>query len=279
MSPRSEALQARSLLFVPGDRPKRFDKAAASGADLVILDLEDAVAPEFKEQALAHVITWLSAGRRAAVRINGATSGWHTAELDALRSVDATVVLPKAESADEVAVVADRLGSAARIIALVETPCGVRAAANIAAFPAVARLALGNVDLSTELGVDPSSRAALAYARGRLVMAAAAAGLPGPIDGVTTALDSPDALASDSAYARELGFGGKLCIHPRQVPIVNEHFTPTESEFNWAERVLAAARTGDAVAVVDGKMIDRPVVTRAERVVTDYRRFMQLGGR
>ncbi|MGU3498646.1 HpcH/HpaI aldolase/citrate lyase family protein [Mycobacterium sp. C31M] len=275
MSRHSAALHARSLLFVPGDRADRFGKAVAAGADQVILDLEDAVAPAAKEQALAHVIGWLSTGGRAAVRINGVGSYRHTAELEALCAVDATLVLPKAESADAVAGVADRLCSEARIIALIETPRGIQAAHEIAAVPKVVRLALGNVDLSTELGVDPASRAALAYARGRLVMAAAAAGMSGPIDGVTTSLDSADIIA-DSAYGRELGFTGKLCIHPRQVPVVNQHFSPSESEFGWAQRVLAAARAGGAVAVVDGKMIDKPVVDRAERVVAAYQRITKI---
>jgi citrate lyase subunit beta / citryl-CoA lyase len=249
---------ARSLLFVPGDRPERFAKAEASGADVVVLDLEDAVAPSAKAEALSHVVAWLGAGHHALVRINAVGAPTHAAELAALPGV--TVMLPKTESAAQV----ESIG--APVVALLETPVGIRDADAIAAAEGVVRLALGTVDLGAELGVDPASYAAMAYSRGRLVVASAAAGLPGPIDGVTVALDDPARLDADLAVSRDLGLTAKLCIHPRQVETVNSGFAPSAEEVAWARRILDAA-AGGGVVVVDGAMVDAPVVTRARRIV------------
>ncbi|GAB3883370.1 HpcH/HpaI aldolase/citrate lyase family protein [Terrabacter terrigena] len=261
------AAYARSLLFVPGDRPDRFDKAAASGTDLVVLDLEDAVTPSNKSAALANALAWLHrTGADAAVRINGHDTTWHSAEIDALASTTATVMLPKAENPAAIAQMDDRLGGD-RIIALIETAVGIRDVHAVCSAPGVTRAALGTVDLAAELGVSPSSHAAFAYARSALVVAAAAAGLPPPIDGVTTMLKDPLSLQQDLANASELGFGAKLCVHPEQVSAVNKHFTPSTRDLEWALRVASAARGADAVAVVDGAMIDAPVVRRAASIV------------
>ena len=261
---------ARSLLFVPGDRPERFAKAEASGADLVVLDLEDAVAPDAKGAALDHVVGWLTAGHVALVRVTSVGTPTHADEVEALAGTGAVLMLPKAESAEQVADVRARSGGA-EVVALVETPVGVRDADAIAG-AGVVRLALGTIDLAAELGVDPDARDAFAYARGRLVMASAAAGLAGPVDGVTVRLDDAEALDSDLAVSRTLGFTGKLCIHPRQVAATNDAFCPSADELAWARRVLdAVAGSGGSVAVVDGTMVDAPVVTRAERLVSRAR--------
>lgn len=254
------ALRARSLLFVPGDRPDRFDKAVASGADAVILDLEDAVAPDAKVAALGHVLTWLEGGHSAVVRVNGAGTPWHAAEIEALARTDALVMVPKSDSVEDLARVHAVVGD--RIIALVETARGVQAADEVCAAPGVLRVALGNVDLARELGVDPGSHAALAYARGRLVAAAAAAGVAPPVDGVTTRVDDLDVLERDLLVTRELGFGGKLCIHPRQVAAVNDALRPSSDELGWARRITEHADAG-GVSMVDGSMVDAPVVARA----------------
>ncbi len=266
MSAQVSAAHARSLLFVPGDRPERFDKALATGSDCVIIDLEDAVAAESKRAALANAIGWLRGGGRAVVRINAFGTSWHEHEIEALASTDAIVMLPKAESPDVLGAVADRLGDM-RLIALVETALGVRDVDALASVQGVSRLALGNVDLAAELGTDPASHAALAYARGRMVMASAAARIAPPVDGVTTWLDAPERLAVDLSVARELGFGGKLCIHPRQVKAVNEALRPSEDEIAWAEKVVAASSSTSGVGVLDGLMIDPPVVSRAEGIL------------
>lgn len=257
---------ARSLLFVPGDRPERFAKAAASGADVVVLDLEDAVAPDAKADALGHVVAWLADGHEAVVRVTSVDTHTHAMQVEALAGTGAVVMLPKAESAFQVSHVRARLGGG-DVVALVETPVGVRDADAIAASGA-ARLALGTIDLAAELGVDPDSHAAFAYARGRLVVASAAAGLPGPVDGVTARLDDSAALEADLELSRTLGFTGKLCIHPRQVAPVNEAFSPTAEELAWARRVLDAVAADGGVAVVDGAMVDAPVVARAQRLVS-----------
>lgn len=261
---------ARSLLFVPGDRPERFAKAAATGADAIIIDLEDAVAPEHKPQALAHTLEWLAAGHDAVVRVNGVDTPWHEAEVDALATTSAVVMVPKSESASALATTHAALGGGDRIIALVETARGIRDADDIASAAGVIRLALGNVDLSAELGVDPASHAALAYSRGRLVIASAAAGIAPPVDGVTTALDAAEVLEADLAVTRELGFSGKLCIHPRQVAPVNAALRPSEQELAWARRILDSAVAG-GVTVVDGAMIDAPVIARANLLISRAR--------
>lgn len=256
--------EARSLLFVPGDRPERFAKAAASGADAIIIDLEDAVAPDRKPEALQHALAWLAAGEEAVVRINGDGTPWHGEEVAALAPTSAVLMVPKAHDVDRLGVLHEMVGD--RIVALVETALGIRDADLVASAPGVVRLALGNVDLAAELNVDPASHRALAYARGRLVAASAAAAIAAPVDGVTTALDAPDLLAADLNVTTELGFAGKLCIHPRQVDPVNAALRPSEDEIRWARRVLDSA-SAEGVHVLDGVMIDRPVVIRAERIV------------
>lgn len=265
----STAAHAISLLFVPGDRPDRFDKAVATGADAVIIDLEDAVAADQKTTALEHAVTWLEGGRDAIVRINAVGTKWHAVELDILAGSGATIMLPKSESQQDIEAVGRRVGG--RIISLVETARGVQNADALATATGVIRLAFGNLDLSTELGVDPASHSALAYARGRLVIASAAANIAAPIDGVTPAFDSPEGLADDLRVTRELGFGGKLCIHPRQVSQVNNVLRPTAEEVAWAEHVIASA-SGEGVNGVAGSMVDPPVIGRAESILRSAQR-------
>lgn len=260
------AAAARTLLFVPGDRPERFEKAAASGADAVVLDLEDAVAPAAKEAALANVLAWLRDGHDGIVRINGLGTPTHAAEISALAGTGAVVMMPKADSAAAIADVVARLAGEP-IVALVETAQGVRDVDQIAAALGVLRLALGTVDLAAELGVAHTSYAALAYSRGRLVVASAAAGLPGPIDGVTATIKDPELLRSDVTAAAEMGLTGKLCIHPSQVGAVNAAYAPTADEVAWAHRVVSAMADG-GVAVVDGAMVDAPVLIRARRILS-----------
>ncbi|GAA1501919.1 CoA ester lyase [Dactylosporangium maewongense] len=258
--------RATGVLFVPGGRPERFDRAAGTGAPVVI-DLEDAVAPQDKATARSAALAWLAAGNPAAVRINAIGTEWHADDVAALSTVDAAVMLPKAEDPSAIEDLTGRLGSTPAVIALVETAAGVLDAARIARVPGVARLAFGHLDLAAQLGVDPADRSALATCRHTLVLASAAAGLPGPIDGVTTDLSDDALLADDVTYARGLGFTGKLCIHPRQVPLVRAAFRPSADETAWATRIVAAAAAGGAVVTVDGRMVDRPVVERARRVL------------
>ncbi|MFC9609210.1 HpcH/HpaI aldolase/citrate lyase family protein [Streptomyces sp. NPDC056938] len=257
---RTRLAAARTLLFVPGHRPDRFEKAAAAGADAVIIDLEDAVAPDGKDAARRHAADWLARGRDAVVRINPPGTPWWDADLDLVTAFGCPVMLPKAEDPDVIA----RIAEVCAVIPLVETAAGIERALDVCCAPGVVRAAFGSVDLATELGVRHDDTLALAYARSRLVMASAAAGVAPPLDGVTTALDDAEVLAQDIRHARRLGFGGKLCIHPRQLPAVAEGFAPSDAELAWARKVLAA---GDAVSAVDGVMVDKPVQERARRLL------------
>ncbi|OXM75287.1 MULTISPECIES: HpcH/HpaI aldolase/citrate lyase family protein [Amycolatopsis] len=255
---------ARSFLFVPGHRPDRFAKAAASGCDLVVLDLEDAVGPDRKADAREHVRSWLDDGQRAVVRINAPGTPWSGDDLSAVAGRAAAVMVPKAEDRAVLDAIARRSGAA--LIPLIETALGVASAVEVCRADAVVRPAFGSIDLAAQLGVDPASHAALQHARSAVVLAAAAAGCGAPVDGVTTVLDADTVLRDDLAHAAELGFTGKLCIHPRQVPLVNDAFTPSAAEVRWAEEVLASATDG-SVGVHDGRMVDRPVILRARAIL------------
>lgn len=258
---------ARSLLFVPGDRPERFEKAAAAGADVVIVDLEDAVGPEQKAPAREAVVAWLADGGRAAVRVNASGSPEHDADVAALAGLGGlmAVVLPKAGPAAGASAVADHSG--APVVALVESAAGMADAAALAGAKGVVRLAFGHLDYAVDLGAD-NGRTAMLHARSTLVLASRAAGLPGPVDGVTVALDDPQVLADDLAHARDLGLTGKLLIHPRQVEATHAAYRPSDAEVSWAEKVLTAVRDTSGGAVrVDGDMVDAPVIARAEAIL------------
>ncbi|MBB5158393.1 HpcH/HpaI aldolase/citrate lyase family protein [Saccharopolyspora phatthalungensis] len=259
----TELDHARTLLFVPGHRPDRFAKAAAAGADAVVLDLEDAVGVEEKDTAREHVAEFLGSGRSAVVRINGVGTPWHAEDLAMVRQHSCAIMLPKAADPAQVAAVSRQVPA---VIPLIETAAGVLGAAEICRVEGVVRPAFGSVDLAAELGVDHTDRQALLHARSALVLAAAAAELAAPLDGVTTAVHDEALLIADSAHAASLGFAGKLCIHPKQLPTVRAAFTPSAETVQWANAVLRASADG-SVAVLDGQMIDKPVVDRARRIL------------
>ncbi|MGP4110605.1 HpcH/HpaI aldolase/citrate lyase family protein [Streptomyces sp. 4N509B] len=260
---------ARGLLFVPGTRPDRFARAAASGAEMVVIDLEDAVAPEEKDAARAHAADWLARGHRAVVRINAPGTRWFDDDLALVAEHEGCpVMVPKAEDGARLAEIAARTRGRSPLLALVETAAGVERAGEVCAAAGVVRAAFGNVDLAAQLGVAHDDHTALLYARSRLVSASVAAGLGPPLDGVTTALGDPAALAADVAHARRLGFTGKLCVHPAQLAAVSAGFAVSEGELSWARAVLAA---GDAVTTVDGQMVDKPVLARARAVLARAR--------
>lgn len=274
-APRSDttapaAMTERSYLFVPADRPERFAKALAAGADAVIVDLEDAVGPAAKDDARRALAGWL-AGPEAApvwVRVNAAGTPWHAADVSlCVHPQVRGVVLPKAESAQGLAALAAALPGKP-LLPLVESAAGFEAARAIAAAPGVVRLLFGSIDFQADLGIEGDDDALL-YFRSQLVLASRLAGREAPVDGVTTALGDDAATTADTARARRLGFGAKLCIHPRQVAAVNRGFTPTGAELDWARRVLAAAEAaGGAAVAVDGKMVDAPVLLRAQRLLS-----------
>ncbi len=259
-----------ALLFCPGDRPDRFAKALER-ADAVILDLEDAVAPEAKVAARATLVAALPALDRARtiVRINAAGTPWHDDDVAALRGAGVAVMLPKAESPDQL----DRLAGL-EVLALCETARGIEAATAIAASAACAGLVLGTEDLIASLGGWTSRTAAgelrgvIEHARWRILVAAAAAGLPA-IDGVHVALHDAAALEREAADAAAAGYRAKACIHPAQVDPIRRAFRPPETQVQWARGVLAAAgASGDAgVFTYEGKMVDAPLLRHAEAIV------------
>ena len=260
--------QPRSMLFVPGDRPERFDKAVASGADAVILDLEDSVAADLKDFARASVRSWLQAGQ-AWVRINPPGSDFHEVDLAALASCPGVVgvVVPKAEDPADLDRIADLLSDIPHI-ALVESARGLLAATTLANHPAVRQLAFGNLDFAADcqMTVSTPDELELLGARTHLVVACRAAGLPGPIDGVTSNVTDPSAAETDARRGADLGFSGKLCVHPSQVAAVHRAFSPTAEQVAWARHILGSVSEG--VAAVDGQMIDRPALLRARRILS-----------
>jgi citrate lyase subunit beta/citryl-CoA lyase len=257
----------RSYLFVPGNRPDRYAKALAAGADAVIIDLEDAVAPPDKGAARDALKDFLSSktSQPVLVRINAAGTEWFDddAALAGLPGV-AGVVLPKAERVDDI----ERLlaAGAAAVLPLIESALGFHHALELARVPCVERLLFGSIDFSVDLGIEESVESLQAF-RSQLVLVSRLAGIAAPVDGVSTALDDEARISDDTRRARRDGFGAKLCIHPKQVAVVNAAFMPGADEIAWAERVLdaAAAARGAAVAV-DGKMVDRPVILKAQSI-------------
>jgi citrate lyase subunit beta/citryl-CoA lyase len=258
-------------LFVPGNRPERFAKAAATAADLVIVDLEDAVPEEDKSTARDAVAQWLSGGAsgggQAAVRINGTKSAHYQQDVTALTGLSGlqAVVVPMADDPAALGELHQRLGRDVEIVALVETALGLVRAVELAGTPGVSRLAFGHLDFAADIDSSVDNEAML-MARSTLVVASRAAGLPGPVDGVTTDLRDPAAAAADAVRARGLGFAGKLCIHPRQVNDVNAAFSPSQDEIAWAQRIMSVSAAGGVVRV-DGHMVDAPVVLKAESIL------------
>jgi citrate lyase subunit beta/citryl-CoA lyase len=260
-----------TYLFVPGDRPERFDKALASGAGMVVLDLEDAVAPAHKALARSHVAEALSrsqAGLQVCLRINGVDTPWFHDDLPllSLPGVHAAM-LPKAETQEALAAVGAATSGAVPCIPLIETARGLAHAAVLAGCSGVLRLAFGSVDFQQDLGIEGDGEELL-FARSQLVMASRLGGIGSPIDGVTLAVKDSAQASHDAARARRLGFGAKLCIHPSQVAPVKAAFLPDAEAIAWAHGVMAAAASTSAGALShEGKLIDKPVIDRARALL------------
>jgi citrate lyase subunit beta / citryl-CoA lyase len=250
-------------LFVPASRTERFAKAAASGADAVILDLEDAVAPEAKSLARSYLRTDFTS-LPIVVRVNALGTPWYADDLAAVRNVQAAaVMLPKVECPDALASAFELLGGSTPIIALVETARGIANCRQIAASSSVVRLAFGSIDFCADVGCAHTPEALLS-ARSEIVLASRLAELHAPLDGVTAAISDGEAARHDARHALNLGFGGKLCIHPNQIEHVLLGFRPDENEIAWARKVLTS---GDGAVAVDGAMVDEPVRRRARAVL------------
>ena len=266
----------RSLLFAPGSDERKLRKALESAADGVVADLEDAVAPDEKAAArdvvrrvLSTVVT--GTGRPAAVRVNGVETPYFRDDLVLVSELmpDALVV-PKA-SPEAVAA----LGSEGPpVIAIVETAEGLRLAYETARSPRVVALVLGAADLGAELGLEPRADGLeILYARSKVVVDSAAAGIRAPVDVVYLCLRDLEGLEEQARLARSLGFRGKACVHPDQVEVVNRVFAPTSAEVDWARRVVEAFEQGElagrGVVALDGTMVDLPVVERARRILAE----------
>jgi citrate lyase subunit beta/citryl-CoA lyase len=261
----------RTYLFVPGNRPERFDKALGSGADAVVLDLEDAVVPADKDAARSAIGRFLAATgaeqrSRLVLRINDESTPWFVADLAMLaQSPGVALMLPKAERQATVARARAACPGSA-VLALIESAWGVLNAVALAQCEGVSRLVFGTIDYALELELidDPSAGPlGLDHAASQLALASRAAGLAAPVAGVTPDIDDEPKLLADLARARAHGFGAKLCIHPKQVAPIHGALQPSAQELDWARRIVAAAEGSSGAVQVDGRMVDRPVLQRA----------------
>ena len=263
-----------AFLFVPGTRPERFAKALDSGADGVIIDLEDAVAVEDKKKARDAIRSaWPTFSaeqkKRLIIRSNSPGSQFYAADLILAQELDLPCLLiPKSESLDQINGAAQILPNTA-IIPMIETAIGLDHLNDIATAEQVLRLALGNLDLQADLGmVCDAQESELQTARFQIVLASRLAQIAPPIDGVTPSTDDIERITNDAERAKRMGFGGKLCIHPKQVPLVKAAFLPSAEEISWAFRVIEADKASKGGAVkLDGRMIDHPVVLLAQRTL------------
>lgn len=273
----------RSLLFTPGDRPAMMRKAPRSGADVITFDLEDAVAPARKDEARAAVHDVLAdpgfdPDSEVCVRLNPASiaadDDLHGVVADLPEGALDSVMLPKTESAEDVRTLArllDEHDYEVPVLALVETARGVLNAAEIATTDATDAVLFGAEDLAADLGARRTDEGTeVLYAREHVVLAASAAGVDA-IDTVFTDIEDTDGLAEEADFAIQLGYDGKMAIHPAQVEVINEAFTPDPERVEWARKVLAARDDAESedrgVFRVDDEMIDAPLVAQAERIV------------
>ena len=265
---------ATTLLFVPGDRPERFVKAHQSGADLIIIDLEDAVDPENKAVALSVVVAALtsshaeiSGGRLTAlVRIDSNLAEEH---LSAMKQVSETanngllgVMIPKAETAQQISDAVQTLSRELAVVPLVESALGLVNVNDIANVGGVTRLGFGAVDFGVD--TDATHERITDYARANIVIASRAAGIATPVDSPSLSIKDVDVVTAEALRAREFGFGGKLCIHPAQVEPVKNSFLPSTEQIAWAKVVIGLE---GGASQHNGVMIDKPVVDRAKRIL------------
>jgi len=282
----------RSKLFVPGSRPELFEKAVNSAADAVSFDLEDAVAPDRKDEARASVVSFLrgrnSASRKIAiVRVNAISTAWFAEDIEAVAGAAPDVInLPKVESAADVRMAVEAITRAEeacghsnkmRVLANIETPKGLRLAAEIAAAdPRVIGLQLGLADLFLPLGIDRRDVTALQFVRIAVRLAAGEARIPA-YDAALLDIRNLEACREEAESARRLGFAGKSCLHPSQIAIVNEAFAPRADEVEYAVKVSAAARDaaerGVQAFMLDGQLIDAPVIAHARAVAEAAGRY------
>jgi citrate lyase subunit beta/citryl-CoA lyase len=256
-------IEATTVLFVPADRPDRIGKALVAGADIVVVDLEDAVTHERRAEARANLRTLGVDLKGAMVRVNALTTVDHAADMELVKELGVGgIMLAKAEELPE------HWSYDGEVIALVETAAGLANTRSLLRARQITRLAFGSIDFAADLGCA-HTREALLLARSELVLASRLAGIAPPIDGVTVAFSDDAAAEDDARHAAILGFTGKLCIHPRQLDPVRRGFAPRQEEIAWAQSILAAA--GGGAVTVDGAMVDEPVRKRALAILARRR--------
>lgn len=261
----------RSALFVPATRPERIPKALASGADRVIIDLEDAVEENLKDQARQNLELFLRehSNVQVLVRVNAPNHWAHDLDLamcQQYRGVTA-VLLPKAETAEQVLVAH---ATQKPVWPIIESAHGLAALASIAQAPGVERLSFGSLDLGLDLKLrtgSPAARQILDQARYAVLLHTRVAGLSPALDGVFPDIRNNTGLKDSLSFARDMGFGGALCIHPSQVAIIHAAFLPSPEELDWARRVLDSAANSAGVFVLDGEMVDAPVIRNARLIL------------
>ena len=269
----------RSFIFAPGLKPAMFPKALASGADIVCVELEDGIAPKDKDEARRHGLTLFETpqaddGVERIVRINCLRTAFGLADVQAILTTDTpppALMLPKVMSPDEVVWLDDVLTERAhdcRLHIIIETNAGLEAANDIArASPRIDAVFFGGIDMAAELRCK-NTWESLLYARSRVVHAAASAGVDA-IDVPYLGLEDADGMEREACRVRDLGFSGKGAIHPKQIPILNRVFTPDEAAIAHATRILRAFAEADTgLVVVDGKLIEKPVLREMRRILS-----------
>lgn len=280
MTSAEQVAGAQTFLFVPGDRPERFAKAMAAGADVVIIDLEDAVAAGQHQTALDAVVEALTGSEiRALVRVHPTGDSLHARELDVLMGGPTSdnagvpltgllgLVVAKADDPAALRELRDRVSPELAVIPLIESAQGMVLSLEIAQIPGVTRLAFGAVDYTLDIGARPEPEF-LASARSQLVLVSRVASIAAPLDSPPTEILDLEVVAAGAARARGYGFGGALAIHPAQLSALRTGFAPTSAEVEWAREVLAAEdRDGAGAGQVRGQLVDRPVFDRARAII------------
>jgi (S)-citramalyl-CoA lyase len=263
----------RSALFVPGSRPERFAKALAAGADAVIVDFEDAVEEPLKRQARDNLAAFLQSNPQASVwvRVNSPDHAEHVADLAFCKQHAgvAGVLLPKVESAAHVAVVWQ---TGKPVWPIIESAKGLLALEQIAHAQGVERLSFGGLDLALDLNLNTGTVAAqlfLDQARMSVQLHSRGANLLPPLDGVFPAIGDPEGLECATRHAYDMGYGGALCIHPKQIPVIHAAFAPSGDDLSWAQKVVEASALANGAGAfqLDGQMVDAPVLLRAQRLL------------
>lgn len=262
----------RSALFVPGDRLERYEKALASGADRVIVDFEDAVEEASKNAARASLGEYLLSQPEASVlvRVNAPGHMQHEADLAFCKGHQGVIgiMLPKAETRAQLMAAAE---TGKPVLPIIESALGAISLPELCSVPGLERLCFGAIDMALDLGLKDGSPGALTvldHLRVSVLVQSRVYGLAPPLDGVFPAINDLPGLTSAVKTASEMGFGGVLCIHPKQVTVIHEALTPATDEVSWAHRVLEAAQTQGGAFKLDGQMIDAPVLSRARRILS-----------